>query len=68
MRNFHQGFEHGLFAGMLNTGLGMLTGGRDLWLVDPQCDPRDPEAFRLAVHAGAISTKLPWHWPAKTRA
>lgn len=27
-RNFHQGFKNGLFAGMLNTGLGMLTGGR----------------------------------------
>ncbi|GAC1340259.1 MAG: hypothetical protein NVSMB23_10270 [Myxococcales bacterium] len=25
-----------------------------LVLVDPQCDPRDPEAFRLAVHAGAL--------------
>src|ERR1700686_3141892 len=29
-------------------------GVRDLVLVDPQCDPRDPEAFRLAVHAGAL--------------
>ena len=27
-RNFHQGFKNGLFAGMLNTGLGMVTGGR----------------------------------------
>ena len=27
-RNFHQGFEHGQFAGMLNAGLGMVTGGR----------------------------------------
>ncbi len=26
-RNFHQGFKNGLFAGMLNTGLGMVTGG-----------------------------------------
>lgn len=25
-----------------------------LVVVDPQCDPRDPEAFRLAVHAGAL--------------
>ncbi len=32
VRNFHQGFEHGLFAGMLNTGIGMVTGGRD-WLL-----------------------------------
>jgi electron-transferring-flavoprotein dehydrogenase len=27
-RNFHQGFKHGLVHGMLNTGLGMMTGGR----------------------------------------
>jgi electron-transferring-flavoprotein dehydrogenase len=27
-RNFHQGFEHGQLAGMLNVGLGMVTGGR----------------------------------------
>jgi len=32
VRNFHQGFEHGLYAGMLNTGIGMVTGGRD-WLL-----------------------------------
>ena len=30
VRNFHQGFEHGLWAGMLNTGLQLLTGGRGL--------------------------------------
>jgi electron-transferring-flavoprotein dehydrogenase len=34
VRNFHQGFEHGLFAGMLNVGVGMVTGGRDLLLRD----------------------------------
>ena len=27
-RNFHQAFEHGQVAGMLNAGLGMVTGGR----------------------------------------
>jgi electron-transferring-flavoprotein dehydrogenase len=27
-RNFHQGFEHGLVAGMLNAGLATATGGR----------------------------------------
>lgn len=27
-RNFHQGFAHGVFAGMINSGLGMITGGR----------------------------------------
>jgi electron-transferring-flavoprotein dehydrogenase len=30
VRNLHQGFEHGMFAGMLHTGLQMLTGGRGL--------------------------------------
>jgi len=30
VRNFHQGFEHGLVAGMFHTGLQMLTGGRGL--------------------------------------
>jgi electron-transferring-flavoprotein dehydrogenase len=34
VRNFHQGFEHGLLAGMLNTGVGMITGGRDMFLRD----------------------------------
>ena len=28
VRNFHQGFEHGLLPGMLNAGLQMVTGGR----------------------------------------
>ena len=32
VRNFHQGFEHGMWAGMLNVGIGMVTGGRD-WLL-----------------------------------
>jgi electron-transferring-flavoprotein dehydrogenase len=29
VRNFHQGFEHGLYAGMLHTGAQMVLGGRD---------------------------------------
>ncbi|MDQ6825586.1 MAG: NAD(P)/FAD-dependent oxidoreductase, partial [Candidatus Eremiobacteraeota bacterium] len=33
-RNFHQGFKGGLFAGMLNTGLGMVSGGRGFVLKD----------------------------------
>jgi electron-transferring-flavoprotein dehydrogenase len=28
VRNFHQAFDHGLLAGMLQAGLGMVTGGR----------------------------------------
>ncbi len=30
-RNFHQGFERGLWAGMIHVGLQDLTGGRGLW-------------------------------------
>ena len=30
VRNFHQGFEHGFWAGMFNAGLQQLTGGRGL--------------------------------------
>ncbi len=30
VRNFHQGFEHGFWLGMFNTGLQMVTGGRGL--------------------------------------
>src|SRR5437588_4968814 len=30
VRNFHQGFEHGLWAGMFHAGLQQFTGGRGL--------------------------------------
>lgn len=40
-RNFHQAFENGQIAGMLNAGLGMITGGRGYGL-----------ANRLEGHAG----------------
>ncbi len=30
VRNFHQGFEHGFFLGMVHTGLQMVTGGRGI--------------------------------------
>ncbi|HEX6504489.1 MAG TPA: electron transfer flavoprotein-ubiquinone oxidoreductase [Terriglobales bacterium] len=31
VRNFHQGFEHGLWAGLFHAGLQQLTGGRGIW-------------------------------------
>jgi electron-transferring-flavoprotein dehydrogenase len=31
VRNFHQGFEHGLLPGLLHTGVQMALGGRDLF-------------------------------------
>jgi electron-transferring-flavoprotein dehydrogenase len=34
VRNFHQGFEHGMLAGLVNAGLMMVTGGRGFGLVD----------------------------------
>jgi len=45
VRNFHQGFEHGLLAGMLNVGVGMVTGGRD-WLLRDRA-PNAPGHARM---------------------
>ncbi len=33
-RNFHQGFKHGLVAGMANVGFGAVTGGRGFGVID----------------------------------
>ncbi len=33
-RNFHQAFAHGVYAGVLNAGLGMYTGGRAFGVID----------------------------------
>ncbi len=44
VRNFHQGFAHGLYAGLFNAGLQMLTGGRGL--VDPMRAVAGHEAYR----------------------
>ncbi|MHB8146208.1 MAG: electron transfer flavoprotein-ubiquinone oxidoreductase [Vulcanimicrobiaceae bacterium] len=33
-RNFHQGFEHGMWAGMFNAGLSTFTGGRAFGILD----------------------------------
>ena len=54
VRNFHQGFEHGLFAGLMNVGAGMVTGGRDLLLRDRLGNAPGHERMRRlnAVHPG----------------
>jgi electron-transferring-flavoprotein dehydrogenase len=33
-RNFHAGFSGGMYAGMVNAGLGMVTGGRGFGIID----------------------------------
>jgi electron-transferring-flavoprotein dehydrogenase len=52
VRNFHQGFEHGMFAGMFNVGVGMITGGRDYLLRDRAPNRAGHEEMRklAAVH------------------
>jgi electron-transferring-flavoprotein dehydrogenase len=44
VRNFHQGFEHGLMPGVLNAGLQMVTGGRG-WK-DPMLNTAGYERMR----------------------
>ena len=51
VRNFHQGFKHGLWAGLVNTGLQMMTGGRGL--VDPMPPSKGfAEVEKLADYYG----------------
>jgi electron-transferring-flavoprotein dehydrogenase len=52
VRNFHQGFKHGLWAGLVHSGLQMATGGRGL--VDPMAPSKGhAEMETLADHYGA---------------
>jgi electron-transferring-flavoprotein dehydrogenase len=44
VRNFHQGFRGGLFAGMFHAAMQQITGGRGLWL-DPM--PSGPDHERM---------------------
>ncbi|NDQ56367.1 MAG: electron transfer flavoprotein-ubiquinone oxidoreductase [Acidipila sp.] len=44
VRNFHQGFQHGMLAGLFNAGLQQVSGGRGL--VDP-----------IRVHAGHLALR-----------
>jgi electron-transferring-flavoprotein dehydrogenase len=46
VRNFHQGFHHGLYAGLFHAGLQFVTGGRGL--VDPmRARPGHEEYYKL---------------------
>ena len=56
VRNFHQGFKHGLWAGLLHSGLQMLTGGRGL--VDPMPPSRGyAEIRKLTDYYGQGATR-----------
>ncbi len=51
VRNFHQGFKHGLWPGLVHSGLQMFTGGRGL--VDPMSPSKGyAEIHTLADHYG----------------
>jgi electron-transferring-flavoprotein dehydrogenase len=56
VRNFHQGFKHGLWAGLFHSGLQMATGGRGL--VDPMRPSRGyAEVHKLADYYGPGTTR-----------
>jgi electron-transferring-flavoprotein dehydrogenase len=56
VRNFHQGFKHGLWAGLFHSGLQMFTGGRGL--VDPMTPSRGyAETKKLSEYYGPQATR-----------
>jgi len=56
VRNFHQGFKHGLLAGLLHSGIQMATGGRGL--VDPMKPSNGyAEVRKLADYYGHAATR-----------
>ncbi|HEV8238954.1 MAG TPA: electron transfer flavoprotein-ubiquinone oxidoreductase [Thermoanaerobaculia bacterium] len=53
VRNFHQAFDHGLFAGMLQAGLGMVTGGRGFGVASRlHTEPGHERIVKLTSPAG----------------
>ena len=50
VRNFHQGFQHGLWAGLAHAAVQFVTGGRGL--VDPMRAPAGHEAYQKLDGAG----------------
>jgi electron-transferring-flavoprotein dehydrogenase len=56
VRNFHQGFKHGLYAGLVHSGLQMFTGGRGL--IDPMTPSKGyAEVHTLADYYGVGTTR-----------
>ncbi len=56
VRNFHQGYEHGLFRGMFHTGLQMISGGRGL--VDPMHTRAGYEEYKKLNRGAAQAGEL----------
>jgi electron-transferring-flavoprotein dehydrogenase len=50
VRNFHQGFQHGLYAGLVHAGLQFVTGGRGL--IDPMRARPGHEEYRKLNGSG----------------
>jgi electron-transferring-flavoprotein dehydrogenase len=61
VRNFHQAFDHGLFGGMLQAGLGMVTGGRGFGVATRlRTEPGHARMKKLTTPAGkALAQPLP---------
>lgn len=56
VRNFHQGFKHGLWSGLIHSGLQMFTGGRGL--IDPLSPSKGyAETEKLAEYYGPGVTR-----------
>src|SRR5262249_54855636 len=56
VRNFHQGFKHGLYAGLVHSGLQMFSGGRGL--IDPMTPSKGfAEVHTLADYYGPGATR-----------
>ena len=56
VRNFHQSFRHGLWAGLFHTALQFVTGGRGL--IDPMRAGPGHEAYRKLDGAGAPAERF----------
>jgi electron-transferring-flavoprotein dehydrogenase len=59
VRNFHQSFDHGLAAGMLQAGLGLVTGGRGWGLVDRLRTRSGPERLVPLTSAAGHGLRPP---------
>jgi electron-transferring-flavoprotein dehydrogenase len=56
VRNFHQGFHHGLYAGLFHAGLQFVTGGRGL--IDPMRIPAGYEEYHKLNGSGPAPARF----------